>query len=88
MHFGRGLLAVASGDLATARTHFDQCSADDKWCRWEAMVAAEKAGDKAGASAARQELLKLYRRDPLHLMIRARLTPTGASSVPVGHERQ
>jgi tetratricopeptide (TPR) repeat protein len=34
MHFGRGLLAVASRDLAAARGHFDRCSREDEWCRW------------------------------------------------------
>jgi len=60
MHFGRGLLAVASGDSAGARAHFDQCSRTDEWCKWEGVLAAEKAGDKAGATAARDTLLKLY----------------------------
>jgi Flp pilus assembly protein TadD len=79
MHFGRGLFAVAAGDLPTARSHFKQCSVEDEWCRWEAVVTAEKAGDKSGASALRQDLLKLYRRDPSHLIIRARLTQKGTN---------
>jgi hypothetical protein len=54
MHFGRGLVAVASGNAADARMHFDQCSVTDEWCRWEGVVAAENAGDKAGAAAARE----------------------------------
>jgi hypothetical protein len=49
MHFGKGQLAMASDDAATARTHFDQCSVQDQLCKWQAVIAAEKAGDKAGA---------------------------------------
>jgi hypothetical protein len=75
MHFGRGLLAVASGDLAGARAHFDQCTRSDEWCRLEGVLAAEKAGDKAGTAAARDALLKLYERDTLHLIVRSRLAP-------------
>ena len=74
MHFGRGLLAVASGDAAGARAHFDQCSRTDEWCKWEGVLAAEKAGDKAGATAARDTLLKLYLRNATHLIVRSRLT--------------
>jgi hypothetical protein len=36
-------------------------------------MAAEKAGDAAGAARARDALLKLYRRDPLHLVNYSRL---------------
>ena len=74
MHFGRGLLAVASGDAAGARAHFDQCSRTDEWCKWDGVLAAEKAGDKAGATAARDTLLKLYLRNSTHLIVRSRLT--------------
>jgi tetratricopeptide (TPR) repeat protein len=73
MHFGRGLLAVASADTAGARGHFDQCTRSDAWCRMEGVLAAERAGDKAGAAAARDALLELYERDTLHLIVRSRL---------------
>ena len=75
MHFGKGQLAMASGDAATARTHFDQCSVQDQTCKWQGVVAAEKAGDKAGAAAARDRLLKAYLRDPAHLVVRSQLVP-------------
>jgi tetratricopeptide (TPR) repeat protein len=73
MHFGRGMLAIAQGDVAAARGHFDQCSPDDGLCKWQGVLAAEKAGDKAGATAAREQLLRIYQRDPVHLIIRSRL---------------
>jgi Flp pilus assembly protein TadD len=73
MHFGRGQLAMAHADLAGARGHFDKCSADDEMCKWQGVIAAEKAGDKAGAAAARELVLKIYRRDPVHLIVRSRL---------------
>jgi tetratricopeptide (TPR) repeat protein len=75
MHYGQGQLAMARGDLPGARAHFDQCSAEDEMCKWQGVVAAEKAGDKAGAAAAREQLLKIYGRDPVHLIIRSRLAP-------------
>ena len=37
------------------------------------VMAAEKAGDTAGADAARAAILKLYLRDPVHLWVRSRL---------------
>jgi tetratricopeptide (TPR) repeat protein len=75
MHFGKGQLAIAQADIKGARAHFDQCSREDEMCKWQGVVAAEKAGDKAGAASLREQLLKVYQRDPGHLMIRSRLTP-------------
>ncbi len=75
MHYGQGQLAMARADAAGARAHFDQCSVEDEMCKWQAVVAAEKSGDKAGATAAREQLLKIYARDPGHLIMRTRLAP-------------
>jgi tetratricopeptide (TPR) repeat protein len=77
MHYGRGMLAVAKGDVADARAHFDQCSVEDELCKWQGVVTAEKAGDKTGAAAARDRLLKNYLRDPLHLIVWSRLSTPG-----------
>jgi Flp pilus assembly protein TadD len=74
MHFAQGELAVASGDLATARAHFARCSTGDEWCRWHGVMAAETAGDAASAAAGREALLKLYGRTQVHMIIRSRLT--------------
>ena len=74
MHYGRGQLAMAKGDVAGARAHFEQCSIEDEMCKWQGVVAAEKAKDVAGAAAARQQLLKVYGRDPVHLIVRSRLS--------------
>lgn len=79
MHYARGQLAIAKADFAGARSHFEQCSAEDDMCKWQGIVAAEKAGDKAAAAAARERLLKVYRRDPLHLILRTRLAPARAT---------
>lgn len=73
-HFARGQVAVASGDAAGARAHFDQCVRTNEWCKSEGVLAAEKAGDKADAAAARDALLKLYQRNAMHLIVRSRLT--------------
>ena len=75
MHHGRGLLALAKGDTAAARREFDKCSNEDEVCKYHGVMAAEKAGDVAGAARTRDELLKMYRRDPVHLVNNARLRP-------------
>ena len=75
MHYAKGQLAMARADIAGARAHFDQCSAADEMCKWQGVVAAEKAGDTAAAAAARDRLLKIYGRDPVHLIVRSRLAP-------------
>ena len=75
MHYGRGMLAATQNDPAGARAQFDQCSREDEMCKWQSVMTAEKAGDKAGAAAAREQLLKRYARDPVHLIIRSRLAP-------------
>ncbi len=43
------------------------------------MIAAEKAGDKASAALARDQLLKNYLRDPLHLIVRSRISAPAKS---------
>jgi tetratricopeptide (TPR) repeat protein len=73
MHHGRGLLSFARGDAAAARREFDQCSNEDEVCKYHGIRAAEKAGDIAGATRAREKLLKIYRRNPIHLVNDARL---------------
>ena len=77
MHFGQGTLAMAKTDFTGARTHFEQCSNGDEFCRLQIVTAAERAGDRAAAAAAKEDLLKLYVRDPLHLVVRARLSRVG-----------
>lgn len=75
MHYGRGMLALAKGDAKDAGAHFAQCSREDIPCKWQGVVTAEKAGDKAGAATARAQLLKTYVRDPVALIVRSRLSP-------------
>lgn len=70
VHLAQGMLAVAQKDLKTARMHFDQCSDRDTYCHWQAFVVSQKAGDKAGADAARARLTKIYVRDPVYLYAR------------------
>lgn len=79
MHFGKAMLAVAQGDLASARSHFNLCSREDEICRWQAQRAAEASGDSKEAAFLRDEILKLYRRSPAHLIIRSRMTPQRTS---------
>ena len=57
MHFGKAMLAVAQGDLAGARSHFNQCSREDEICGWQAQKAAEASGDAKEAARLRDEIL-------------------------------
>jgi len=74
MHNGRALLAMAKRDTAGALAEFGKCSAEDVICALNRLRAAEKAGDKAAAAAARELALKIYRRDPVGLIVRSRLS--------------
>ena len=78
MHYGRGMLAVAQSDMAGARSHFEQCHGEDDYCKYQLVLAADKAGDASAAAAARDRLLKLYQREPVHAVIRAKLMPATA----------
>ena len=78
LHLAHGMLALAQSDAAGARAHFVQCLSVDAYCRWQEVVAAEKAGDRAGADATRAELLRVYRRDPVYLYVRSRLAKPAA----------
>jgi Flp pilus assembly protein TadD len=80
MHFGQGTLAMAKADFSGARAHFEQCSKGDEFCRLQIVSAAERAGDRAAAAAAKEDLLRLYVRDPLHLVVRARLSRVSRST--------
>jgi tetratricopeptide (TPR) repeat protein len=82
MHYGLGMAAIANRDYASARGHFEQCLTLDAECRTQIVRAAQKAGDKPGAEAARAAILKLYVRDPVHLWVRSQLlgSPTKAST--------
>jgi hypothetical protein len=44
------------------------------------VLAAEKAGDGSAAAAARDRLLKLYQREPVHVVIRSKLMPAVRAS--------
>ncbi|HKH70657.1 MAG TPA: tetratricopeptide repeat protein [Vicinamibacterales bacterium] len=80
MHYGLGMAAIAKRDYAAAKGHFEQCLTFDAECRRQIAAAAQKAGDKDGAEAARAALLKLYVRDPVHLWVRSRLMATTGST--------
>jgi tetratricopeptide (TPR) repeat protein len=80
MHYGRAMLALAQNDATAAKTEFAQCSREDEFCKWQGVMAAEKRGDKATATTMRDAILKTYKRDPLHLVVRSRLTPARTTS--------
>jgi len=73
MHYGRAMLALARRDTAGALAEFGRCSPEDVICAWQKTLAAQKAGDKASAAAARELALKIYRRDTASLVVRSRL---------------
>jgi Flp pilus assembly protein TadD len=79
-HLVRGLAAMTGGDFMRARSQFAQCQGTDYYCHWYEVTAAERSGDRAGADAARQRLLKSYERDPIALFVRARLTAAGRNT--------
>jgi len=63
---------------ASYGAHQDQSTHFAMILYWQEVVAAEKAGDRAGADAARAELLRVYRRDPVYLYVRSRLAKPAA----------
>lgn len=71
--YADGIVAMTKRDFATARTSFEKCAAEDDWCQWQAIVAAGRTGDKTAATSGRDRLLRLYRRDPIYLMIRSQV---------------
>jgi tetratricopeptide (TPR) repeat protein len=80
MHYALGMAAMAKRDYAGAKGHFEHCLTVDAECRRQVIAAAQKAGDKDGAEAARTALLKLYVRDPVHLWVRSRLMGNSGST--------
>ena len=79
MHQGRAMMLVAKGDVKAAQAEFSQCSQEDLICLWQAVVAADKAGDKTTAASTRDAVLKVYRRDPAGLVLRSRLASAPAT---------
>jgi tetratricopeptide (TPR) repeat protein len=73
LEYVRGLGASAAGDAKGAAAHFERCIAEQPYCRWRLVVALEKAGDKAGADAAKQKIVDTPTRDPVYLYVRAKL---------------
>jgi tetratricopeptide (TPR) repeat protein len=80
MHYALGMASLAAKDFANTASHLSQCVATDYFCRWQHISAAEKAGDKAAAQAAREGLLSLYQRDPIYLYVRTKLAPPSAAA--------
>jgi hypothetical protein len=75
VHFAQGMLAVAQKDQKAASGHFAMCSNLDSYCHLQAFEVSHKAGDTAGADAAKARLTKIYRRDPLYLYARSKVAP-------------
>jgi len=79
--YAEGIVAMGKRDFAAARMAFDACAAEDDWCQWQAIVAAERAGDKTAAATGRDRLLRLYRRDPGYLIVRSQvMRPAGRNT--------
>lgn len=74
-HLARGMAALARRDLAGARLELGQCLSEDWYCRWQLVLACERAGDRLGAGAARRSVLRLFVRDPMYLYVRSKLRP-------------
>jgi Flp pilus assembly protein TadD len=72
--FAAGMAAVAKKDFAAARTEFEKCSQEDDVCQSQRIVALDRTGDAAAASA-RDRFMRQYKRDPVYLVSRATLKP-------------
>jgi tetratricopeptide (TPR) repeat protein len=75
VHFAQGSLAAAKKDFSGAGVHFAQCSDLDGYCLWQQVIAADKAKDAVAAKTARERLLRVYVRDPVHLYARTKVAP-------------
>src|SRR5205823_9840351 len=58
----RGLAALAGGDASGAATAMQRCVPADFNCRYDLVRTLEKAGDGAGAAAAREAFFKTRQR--------------------------
>lgn len=72
--YGEGLLAVAKKDTAGATAAFKRCTEQSWDCR-----AAWIAVDPAGTGAVRDQFLAAGRRDPVYLVLRAKLLKPAAA---------
>jgi hypothetical protein len=75
------MAAAANKDSKTARSHFERCSDLDTYCHWQAAVVSQKAGDAAGAEAARARLNRAYQRDPTYLYAWGRMKDKATAKV-------
>lgn len=80
MHYGKAMLAVARNDPEGALAEFEQCSVEDRLCLYQKVLATEKAGDQAAATAARERALKIYGRDAYSLVLRTWLAGSSKPS--------
>jgi len=73
VEYVEGLVALAGGDAKGGAAHFSKCVAENVPCKVREVMALEKAGDKAGAGAAKQKIVDTPTREPLYLYGRAKL---------------
>ena len=73
LEYVRGLGASAAGDGKGAAAHFDKCIAEQPYCKMRLVTALEKAGDKAGAAAAKQKIVDSPTRETIYLYVRTKL---------------
>jgi hypothetical protein len=59
----RGEALLSKGDAKGAAEAFKGCLATNDWCGLQRLKAQEKAGDKAAATATKDALRKVHRRD-------------------------
>jgi hypothetical protein len=74
VHFAEGADALARGDAKAAAGHYSACLETDYYCRWQLVLAQEKAGAKDAAAAERRRLLAANRRDADYLYVRSMLS--------------
>jgi len=71
--FSTAIAAMSRNDYASARKELAGCLREDYYCRYQQVIAAERAQDGAAADAARSALLATYRRSVVYLLVRNRL---------------
>ncbi len=69
----RGEVALAKKDAKGAVEALKACTELGDWCRMTLAEAQEKAGDAAAAAETRAALVKVNHRDPMYLVVRAKV---------------
>ncbi|HEY4121319.1 MAG TPA: hypothetical protein VGM56_25815 [Byssovorax sp.] len=79
---GRGATTLSKGDAKAAMVELAACVDQDYFCRWELLLAEQKAGDETSASVSRDKLVAMDVRDAPYLYARAKASAPAAAASP------